>query len=95
MSKDSVSPYKMNLPTNLKNRLQEAADRSGRSLSSEIITRLEASIEMTDDGGLDFTLSSFERYIREVVENSVEDLRESVLTLERFAAGRDPYNEER
>lgn len=93
MSKDVVSPYKMNLPTDLKNRLQEAADRSGRSLSSEIITRLEASISMYDDGGLDFTLESFEQFIHEAVQHETEDLRARLRELEYIATGRDPNPE--
>lgn len=92
MSKDVVSPYKMNLPADLKNRLQEAAERSGRSLSSEIITRLQASLSLADDNGLDFTYKALERMILEIVANGTEELEGRVSVLERFMAGKDPYN---
>lgn len=92
MKKDVVSPYKMNLPTDLKDRLTAAAERSGRSLSSEIITRLEASVSMSDDGGIEFTLDSFEEFIRHAVEVETHDLANRVRALEDMAAGRDPYN---
>ena len=90
MSKDTVSPYKMNLPTDLKNRLQEAADRSGRSLSSEIITRLQASVALSDDMGLEFTEDAILMLIGNVVsehtaplEGRIEDLEAEVRAMGR------------
>jgi hypothetical protein len=41
MTQESLSPYKMNLPTSLKERIAEAAKRSKRSMSGEIIHTLE------------------------------------------------------
>lgn len=43
MTKKELSPYKMNLPLDLKQRLEHAAIDNRRSLSAEIISRLEAS----------------------------------------------------
>ncbi|WP_158275162.1 Arc family DNA-binding protein [Thioclava sp. NG1] len=89
-----MSQYKLNLPTDLKNRLQEAANRSGRSLSSEIITRLEASIAISDDGGLDFTLDAIENFIVEAVISQTEDLEARVKMLERFVDTTDYLNDD-
>lgn len=89
MNKDAVSPYKMNLPTDLKTRLQEAADRSGRSLSSEIITRLQASVSLADDNGLDFTYEAFEKFVFEIVDRGTEDIRAKLREVEYIATGRD------
>ena len=94
MTKDALSPYKMNLPTDLKGKLQKAADRSGRSLSSEIITRLEASVSISDEGGIEFTLDSFEQYISEAIGDALDDYEQRIQALEAIAAGRDPYNRE-
>lgn len=54
MTQDATVPFKLNIPAGLKDRLSEAAARSGRSLTSEIITRLEASISISDEGGAGF-----------------------------------------
>lgn len=43
MSKEPVTPYKMNLPSALKERLEDAAGSNYRSVSGEIIARLEDS----------------------------------------------------
>ena len=92
MAQESTVSFKLNIPVSLKDRLSEAAERSGRSLTSEIVTRLEASISMSDEGGLDFTLESFEQFILEAIENETSDLRQKVRELEYIATGRDPYN---
>lgn len=84
MNDSSVSQYKFNMPADLKNRLQEAAERSGRSLSSEIITRLQASLSLADDKGFDFTPEGIERMILEIVANGTEELADRVKRLERF-----------
>lgn len=49
MTKKELSPYKMNLPLELKQRLEHAAIDSRRSLSAEIIARLEASFSGTGE----------------------------------------------
>lgn len=41
MKKEPVSPYKMNIPTALKERIEEAAASNQRSVSGEIIAALE------------------------------------------------------
>lgn len=46
MTQDAVSPFKMNLPTGLKIHLTEEARRANRSLSGEIINRLQESCEI-------------------------------------------------
>lgn len=43
MAKESLTPYKMNLPAALKARIEDAAASNRRSMSAEIITRLEDS----------------------------------------------------
>lgn len=43
MAKESLTPYKMNLPSELKDRIEDAAASNRRSMSGEIITRLEDS----------------------------------------------------
>jgi len=93
MSKESLTPYKMNLPSDLKDRLTEAAQRSGRSLSAEIITRLQASLSLADDAGLDFTAKGFEAFILEVVGRATEPLEARVNFLEQFSDLAD-YGEE-
>lgn len=82
MSDSPVVQFKFNIPTALKDRLTEAAERSGRSLTSEILTRLQASLSLADDKGLDFTAEAFERFILEIVANGTEDLANRVHDLE-------------
>ena len=41
MTQESLSPYKMNLPSGLKDRISTAAKHNNRSLSGEIIHTLE------------------------------------------------------
>lgn len=92
MSKDPVTPYKMNLPTALKERLTEAAERSGRSLSSEIITRLQASITLADEHDLDFTYESMERMIEQIVREQMNEFDARLYYVETRVAGKDADN---
>lgn len=82
MEESAHVQFKLNIPAGLKDRLSEAAARSGRSLTSEIITRLEASISISDEGGLDFTLDSLERFVIGVVQGETEALAQRVRDLE-------------
>ncbi|MFN3312561.1 MAG: Arc family DNA-binding protein [Hyphomonas sp.] len=82
MEESASVQFKLNIPMALKDRLSEAAARSGRSLTSEIITRLEASISISDDGGLDFTLESLERFVVGVVKRETQDLAARVSDLD-------------
>ncbi|MBW7057953.1 Arc family DNA-binding protein [Paracoccus bogoriensis] len=82
MTQGATVPFKLNIPAGLKDRLSEAAARSGRSLTSEIITRLEASISISDEGGLAFTLDSLERFVIGVVQGETEALAQRVRDLE-------------
>lgn len=82
MAQEPHISFKLNIPAGLKDRLSEAAARSGRSLTSEIITRLEASISISDEGGLDFTLDSLERFVVGVVQGETEALAQRVRDLE-------------
>lgn len=85
MNDSRVSQFKLNIPAVLKEQLSEAAAHSGRSLSSEIITRLEASISISDEGGIDFTLSGIEAFIHQAIEDAVTDLEGRVRSLEAKA----------
>lgn len=87
MAKESLTPYKMNLPSDLKDRLSEAAQRAGRSLSSEIITRLEQTLEHDDEWSnalenIDDAILRIERL--EKLEQRVAALEYSVSGLQRF-----------
>lgn len=84
MAIESHISFKLNLPTSLKDRLSDAAERSGRSLTAEIITRLQASLSLADDKGFDFTPEGIERMILEIVDNGTEELAARVKRLERF-----------
>lgn len=46
-----IAPYGVRLPAELKERLQVSAKRNGRSLNSEIVTRLIASYINDEDSG--------------------------------------------
>lgn len=74
MSKEPVSPYKMNLPTSLKERIEDVARQNGRSLSAEIITRLEKSFESDEEwiNALDNINDALSRI--ETLERQVSDL---------------------
>jgi len=52
----AIVPYGLRMPPDLKGKLEEAARSSGRSLNTEIVARLEQSIQDDDDRGVpDFT----------------------------------------
>ncbi len=89
MAQEPSVHFKLNIPVALKDRLSAAADRSGRSLTSEIITRLEASISLADDNGLDFTYEAFEQMIRDVISGDLVDIEDRLRELEHFVGSRD------
>lgn len=77
MDKKDVSPFKLNLPTNLKNAITEQAKRNNRSLSGEIIARLELSLSKynTDaDGNVDIVLNKQDSAKMEEFINSAQKL---------------------
>lgn len=92
MEESATVQFKLNIPVTLKDRLAAAAERSGRSLTAEINTRLQASLSLADDNGLEFTHASFEAFILELVERGTEGLRNKVRDLDYIVTGRDPYN---
>lgn len=92
MEESPTVQFKLNIPAGLKDRLSEAATRSGRSLTSEIITRLEASMSFSEAHGLDFTYEAFEAIIADFVNAATHDLEYRVEVLERHMRGEDPYN---
>lgn len=49
MAQESTVPFKLNIPISLKNRLSEAAELGGRSLTAEMIIRLEKSLSAPDE----------------------------------------------
>ena len=82
MEESATVQFKINIPVALKDRLSEAADRSGRSLTSEIITRLQASLSLADDHGLDFTYESFEEMMLNIVISGTSELEDKVHDLQ-------------
>lgn len=82
MTQESSVHFKINIPISLKERLTEAAQRSGRSLSSEIITRLEASISLADDTGLEFTSESIEKLITDMVLQQTLPIEDRIREIE-------------
>jgi hypothetical protein len=51
----SITPYGLRMPRELKEALETAAHENGRSLNSEIVARLEATVRMPDpSSGLAF-----------------------------------------
>lgn len=87
MNDSSVSQYKFNIPTDLKVRLQDAADRNGRSLSSEIITRLQASVMLSEEINIDFTEDAVLTYLGEVVKEYTDPLERRIEELEQAMRG--------
>lgn len=88
MSESSMVQFKLNMPAALRERLGDAADRSGRSLTAEVIARLEKSFEADDE----FTnaLDNIDDLMARV-----EKLEAVVRDLEYISTGRDPYNIEK
>lgn len=82
MTQEPHTSFKLNIPLSLKDRLSEAAERSGRSLTSEIITRLQASLTLGDDLGLDFTRESVERLVIDLVQAETGPLDDRIRELE-------------
>lgn len=93
MEESPTVQFKLNLPAVLKDALAAAAERNGRSLTAEIITRLEASVAISDQGGLDFTLDAFERFIAEAIDNELDEIRTKVRDLEYHTGMRDSLND--
>lgn len=48
MSESPMVQFKLNMPATLRERLGEASEKSGRSLTAEVIARLEKSFEADD-----------------------------------------------
>lgn len=92
MAQESTTSFKLNLPISLKDRLQSAAERSGRSLTSEIITRLQASITLADEHDLDFTYESLERMIEQIVREQMNEFDVRLDYVEAKVAGKDADN---
>ncbi|WP_319566912.1 Arc family DNA-binding protein [Cohaesibacter marisflavi] len=53
MTDTPLSPFKMNLPSSLRDQLSELAKRNNRSLSGEIISRLELSVNIDAQKAMD------------------------------------------
>ncbi|MFG6566671.1 TraY domain-containing protein [Sulfitobacter sp. 1A13679] len=92
MTSESHTSFKLNIPITLKNRLSEAAERSGRSLTAEINTRLQASLEIADNNGVEFTLDGIEAFILEIVANATQELEERVKDLENDLLNIERHN---
>lgn len=90
MSQESSVHFKLNIPTALKDRLSEAAERSGRSLTSEILTRLQASLSLADDHGLEFTYEAIQRMIIDLVKIETNPLEKRIGALEFRTRAADP-----
>lgn len=53
----------LRLPANLRDRLREAAERSGRSMNSEIVSQLEQFFELDDFFNGNHSLSSYKQMV--------------------------------
>ena len=49
MKESAVVQFKLNMPAKLRQKLGDASDKTGRSLSAEIIARLEKSFEDAEE----------------------------------------------
>lgn len=49
MSESPMVQFKLNMPAKLRERLGDAADKSGRSLTAEVLARLEKSFENDEE----------------------------------------------
>lgn len=72
MSESSMVQFKLNMPSSLKERLSAAALKSGRSLTSEAIARLEKALEADDEwdnalANIDDALMRIEELEREML----------------------------
>lgn len=78
MAQESTSPFKLNIPISLKNRLSEAAERSGRSLTAEMIIRLEKTLAAPDE--MENMLEIVDQLLVRIddLERTVEDLSAEV-----------------
>lgn len=81
--------FKLNLPVSLKSRLQLLAIENNRSLTGEIIARLEETILMSDDIGSDFSVESLETYVSDRVRNHevIEDISRAIFDLQKAIRG--------
>lgn len=101
MSEDAKVQYKMLLPAPLKEALEEQAHQNKRSLSQEIITRLQASIDGGGDGlpgsdlladlreeraRLEKVLAEYVFLFRTDVGGSMDELRKQVDQIQRGRA---------
>ena len=79
--------FKLNMPAELRRKLGEASERTGRSLTAEVIARLEQSLEQDDEWSnalenIDDAILRIEKL--EKLERRVASLEYSVTGLQRF-----------
>lgn len=95
MSDPQLSPFRMNLPTALKDALAEQAKRNNRSLSGEIISRLEQSLSkfhVDEHGDLEVKLDEHQsKLLASVIENEKRgnELQRQLDELRRLIEDRD------
>lgn len=61
----------LRLPPGMRDRINEIADRNGRSANAEIVARLQASLDPSDDVGID----AVRRVVREEVRAALADAK--------------------
>lgn len=66
-----IAPFGVRIPTELKEKLQEFADKNGRSLNAEILYRLEQSVNKDD---VNVLLENKELFI-EIIKLAQEEAR--------------------
>lgn len=76
----SITPYGLRMPRELKDTLDEEARRNGRSLNSEIVARLQASIQ-ADESVPDFVTPELFEQVK-ALGQEMETLRAQVRALE-------------
>ncbi|MBR9841441.1 MAG: Arc family DNA-binding protein [Rhodobacteraceae bacterium] len=82
MSESATVQFKLNMPVSLRERLDAACQSSGRSVTAEIISRLEKSFEKDDDY-LNALANIDELMVR------MEALEKIVADLDHFTGRRD------
>lgn len=81
----NITPYGLRMPPDLKEALDASARQNGRSLNSEIVARLQQSIE-TDGAVPDFVTPELYQQVK-VLGQELEGLRAQVRALEIRTTG--------
>lgn len=86
MTEKKQRPYKnpqinLRIPEELKIKIQEMADKNGRSMNSEIIDRLEKSLE---NSNLFINKAEIDKSINEFVEQTISKIQDLEKRIDNF-----------